>query len=269
MEVFVRKVRVLGDVVALRIEDEEGRKTFRVLLEDYLKHPFQPDQQLNEEEQEVLRQDSLYCNAYRRCLHKLSVRDYSEREMKRALREMKEITQAQRERIMETLKHSGYLNDENVAASQLYSDQNKLLGKRKTLYNLTGRGVDRQIAQQLIDEVDGGEELERGKQRAMKIWNRRDGKPYRQKMQNLRRQLMADGYEDIDEIISQLELTMDEEAESDNLSRDMAKAIRKYEKKHDGAQLKHQVIQYLLARGYSYEMIQQAYGREREEYENQ
>ena len=269
MDVFVRKIRVLGDVVALRIEDEEGRKTVRVLLEDYLKQPFQADQQLNAEQQEQLQEMSDYCAGYRRCLHKLSVRDYSEREMKQALREIKQLSAAQRQRIMDSLKRSGYLNDENVAVSQLYSDQNKLLGKRKTLYNLTGRGVDRQIAQQLIDEVDNGDELERGKQRAMKIWNRKDGKPYRQKMQNLRRQLMADGYEDLDGIISQLDLTMDEEAETDNLSRDMEKAVRKYAKKHDGAQLRWQVIQYLLARGYSYEMIQQAYVKEGEDYEDQ
>ena len=80
---------------------------------------------------------------------------------------------------------------------------------------------------------------------------------------------MADGYEDIDGIISQLDLTMDEEAETDNLSRDMEKAVRKYAKKHDGAQLRRQVIQYLLARGYSYEMIQQAYVKEGEDYEDQ
>ncbi|MBR5048913.1 MAG: RecX family transcriptional regulator [Erysipelotrichaceae bacterium] len=269
MELTVKKIKIDGDVVSLRCEDQQSSRVYRILLDDYLRQPLSAGDIVDQQTAERLNQQHTYCYCYRRCLRKLAASDHTEKEMRQVLSRMKELPAEDGERILNTLKQTGYLNDGNVAASQLYADQNKLLGRRKTLYNLTGRGIDRQTACQLIADVDEQEELRRGVLKAQKIWSRDPNRSYRQKLQHLRQQLAADGFEDIDGILQQLDLKMDEENEKANLQRDLAKAVTRYGKKYSGTQLRRQTVQYLLSRGYEYSMIQECYGQEGEEYEDQ
>lgn len=269
MELIVTRIKVDGEVVSLKCEDAQSERTYKILLDDFLAHPFRDGQSIDAEQISYLDQQHVYCYAYRRIMRFLAGADHTEREVRRKLAEIRDLKAENLEKIVSRLKESGYLNDEHVAASQLYSDQNKLLGRRKTLYNLTERGIEKNRAYQLLSQISDDDELERGVQRAKKIWQRDAQRPYRQRLARLRQQLIVDGYEDADAIIARLDLENDEQVEEENLRRDLDRAVRKYAGKYQPNKLRSQVIKYLLAKGYSYEMIQKCYGNEGEEYEDQ
>ena len=269
MELSVTAIRIDGETVSLKCEDVESVRTFKILLDDYLAQPLSQGQLLDDRQVIRLDRQHLYCYAYRRCLRFLAGADHTEKEVRNKLARIEGLAEEDGEKIVSQLLQLGYLNDDNAAAAQLYSDQNKLLGRRKTLYNLTGRGIEKNKAQQLLSEVSDSQETERGKLRAMKIWQRDRSRPYRQRLAHLRRQLIIDGYEDVDAILQNLDLPSDSAAEEALLQKDLEKAVRKYERKAQGQKLRSQVIQYLLARGHEYEMIQKYYRQEGEEYEDQ
>lgn len=265
----LKQIKVHDDIVSITVEDEETERKYRILLNDYLGHPLSDHQQLSEDDIKRLDEQHTYCYGYLKCIRKLSLRDQSEKELNDLLDDVFGLSQEGKQRIMASLKGQGLVNDENVAASQLFTDQNKLLGRKKTLYNLLDRGISRSLAQRIIDEVDEKQELTRGIQRGQRIIQHYKNKSQRQQKNQLYQQLLVAGYDNVDEIIARMDLPFDEEKEEENLKRDLTKALARYKHKYSGRQLYQHVYQHLLTKGYQSAIIQSCYRKEGEEYEDQ
>lgn len=119
---------------------------------------WQEGSDISEEELEALELASQIRRAREYALYLLSLRDYSEVELRRKLRE-KGYT-AQSVETAARMAELGLVNDE-VYARRLARDcrLRKLYARRRTVQELCARGIAREIAEIAVDEVDEAENL--------------------------------------------------------------------------------------------------------------
>ena len=91
--------------------------------------------------------------AYSRALYLLGFRDYSEKEMRNKLK--LDFTDDAIENTIEKLKEQKLLDDEKFASK--YADVlifEKKFSKKMAVYELTKKGIDKQISESIVDDID-------------------------------------------------------------------------------------------------------------------
>lgn len=91
--------------------------------------------------------------AYSRALYLLGFRDYSEKEMQNKLK--LDFTDDAIENTIEKLKEQKLLDDEKFASK--YADVlifEKKFSKKMAVYELTKKGIDKQISESIVDNID-------------------------------------------------------------------------------------------------------------------
>lgn len=91
--------------------------------------------------------------AYSRALYLLGFRDYSEKEMQNKLK--LDFTDDAIENTIEKLKEQKFLDDEKFANK--YADVlifEKKFSKKMAVYELTKKGIDKQISESIVDNID-------------------------------------------------------------------------------------------------------------------
>lgn len=91
--------------------------------------------------------------AYSRALYLLGFRDYSEKEMQNKLK--LDFTDDAIENTIEKLKEQKLLDDEKFASK--YADVlifEKKFSKKMAVYELTKKGIDKQISESIVDDID-------------------------------------------------------------------------------------------------------------------
>ena len=208
---------------------------------------------------------------YRKAIKKLAYKDQSVREMSEMLDGIRHLDADGKRRIMKELTESGLLNDEQLIKNEIEQDQIKLIGRNKTHFNLIKRGIDKDLVDKYINEIDDSFEIRRGMEKAQMILKGIHNKSFRETLVTLKTKLIGAGYDSsmTDDIISRLELTADEKTENDNLRQEYDRAVRKYSKKHKGYELRQKIYAYLYGKGYSSDDIKQIIAEMQEdEYED-
>lgn len=120
--------------------------------------PYRVGSEISEEQLAALTEASQRRRAKDYALYLLSLRDYSEAELRRKLRDKGYGDVA--EEIAARVAELGFLNDE-VYARRLAREcrLRKLYSRRRTVQELCVRGVRREIAEDAVDEVDESENL--------------------------------------------------------------------------------------------------------------
>ena len=91
--------------------------------------------------------------AYSKALYLLGFRDYSEKEMQNKLK--LDFTDDAIENTIEKLKEQKFLDDEKFANK--YADVlifEKKFSKKMAVYELTKKGIDKQISESIVDNID-------------------------------------------------------------------------------------------------------------------
>jgi regulatory protein len=125
----------------------------------------------------------------------LSLRPRSEVEMVRALRQRK-YGKAVAEEVVATLAAKGYLDDEAYSHLLAKELSGKKMGPRRIVQKLRSRGVDRELADQAVEEFEDKDlQVEQARELAVK-WNRRS-KPEdpRKRQQTAAAYLFRRGYD--------------------------------------------------------------------------
>lgn len=104
-------------------------------------------------ELKLLESKSNNIRAYSRALYFLRFRDYSEKEMQNKLK--LDFTDDAIENAIKKLKEQKLLDDEKFASK--YADVlifEKKFSKKMALYELTKKGIDKQISENIVDNID-------------------------------------------------------------------------------------------------------------------
>ena len=119
------------------------------------------------------------------------------------------------------------------------------------------RGVDKDLIDKYINEIDDSFEINRGIEKAQLLLKTIKNRSFKETAVILKKKLIGAGYSSYvaTEVIAQLNLIPDEEKELDNLRNDMEKCRRRYERKYSGYELRQKIYAYLYGKGYKGEDI--------------
>lgn len=249
----IDKVSLKDPIVKVEISDDKAITIFNVLALDYFSLNLKEGQEINREQYENLKELHSYCFAYQKCLKKLGYKDLSEKEIDDLLNQQENLNSNQKDKIIETLKELGLINDEALVVNKIEIDQNKLIGKKKTKFELERRGLDKELVAQEIEKVSEADEIERCKRKANLLYKGIKQKSFRETIQGLRTKLSTNGFEGyvIDAALNELDFQMNQKEEKKNLEITIQKALKHYEKNLEGYKLKNKVYNYALAKGFN------------------
>ncbi len=266
----IREITITGDVARIKVTDEDTETIYDILTDFLLEEGYQKGQLLQKEDLDRLNSYHGYSAAYLKCLRKLAASDYSVREIRDLLAESRNITDQQRQDILDKLIRYGFLNDEVLASYRFDYDQSRLVGKRKIAYQLERRGVDRKLIDRQLEAIDPQEEIERGLQKAAALLKTIRNRSERETLALLRKKLAAGGYdsESIDEIITRLNWHQDDEEERKSLAAALEKYARSAAHRYEKKVLDSKIIRYLMSKGFRRETIMEVMHQQEAENED-
>ncbi len=264
----INKIEVKEKYVKIVCVDESDKITFKISIDDYLKERYDIDQQLSDEQLDLLQHYHRYYYCFTRCLNKLNSRDYTVKEIETYLKKYGDLSQSEKQQIINDLSDYGYLQDEAVAESQLYIDQYHLVGKKNSARQLKKRGVDKEVIEEVLSQVDESEEKQRAIQKGQQLLKSCKDKSYRETIYYIKSKLSLAGFSDVNDVIEQLAIEFDQEKEENLLNEQFNKIKKKYEKKYSGKALYNAYYQYLANKGFESSMITSKLSKEEEQYED-
>ena len=256
-EYTVVRLRVDDDYTWIYVADEDMETAFTILTDDYFDLRITQDQIINEEQYARLEKLHAYAYGYKRALKKLSYKDHSVREIADLLAGIQNLDGVSSKRIIDTLKNSGFLDDEKLVINEIENDQIKLNGHHKTAADLANRGIDRELIDRYINRIDPQAELQLGIEKAGLILKTIRNRSHRETLALLKNRLLSAGYSSsmVPDIISAVEPESNEDSERENLQREFDRARKRYANRYSGNSLKTHIYQSLYGKGYRSEDI--------------
>lgn len=139
-----------GSLVQLVLDGEPAALIDRKTFEE---SPYEVGSSLSEEQWVALKKESKTSRAWDKALYLLSLRDYARAQLQRKL-EREAGSELARETV-ERLERAGLLND-GAYARRLARDmvERRHFSRRRTLQELTARGLDRETAEEAVEELE-------------------------------------------------------------------------------------------------------------------
>ena len=195
--------------------------------------------------------------AYNKALKYLSVKDYTEQQMRKKLMNSGDYDDAQLDATIQLLSEKNLINDHLFTLNYFKRCTRLGIGHNKAIYNLRSYGVDSEIIDLCLEELDDDEEYQAAMLLINNYYKKNTSISYRNIQRKIKEKLFLKGFtnEIIDKAMSQYDFEYDNEKEKFALEKDMTKALNRYSKKIQGKELKNKIIDTLLKKGYNYEDI--------------
>lgn len=246
----LEKIKVRNEEVRLSVEDDDTQTSFLISLNQFLDLGLRENQPVDDDMFEKLKQEHTYYFAYKKAIRKLSSSDQSEKEIRDLLRDVEALKPSQLESIVSALIDYGYIDDESIVTTCFENDHLRGIGKRKTAYNLSKRGISRQLIDSLSHLADQHDQHDSCLNKAKALLRNTRGLSQRAAIAKVREHLHSDGFESdvIDQVMSEIDYEKDE---SEDINAAFNKAYARYKKSAKGSKaLRQKIYQYLYNKGF-------------------
>ena len=195
--------------------------------------------------------------AYNKALKYLSVKDYTEQQMRKKLMNSGDYDDAQLDATLQLLSEKNLINDHLFTLNYFKRCTRLGIGHNKAIYNLRNYGVDSETIDLCLEELDDDEEYQAAILLINNYYKKNTSISYRNIQRKIKEKLFLKGFtnEIIEKAMSQYDFEYDKEKEKLALEKDMTKVYNRYSKKLQGKELKNKMIDTLLKKGYNYEDI--------------
>ncbi|SIS78348.1 recombination regulator RecX [Salimicrobium salexigens] len=237
-------------------EEEFGFGVSEDILIQYNLHK---GMELSEEDIKQLKNKDELHKSYTRAIHYLSYRMRSEKEMYDYLID-KEVTEEDARDVINRLYKENLLDDEAFAKSYV---QSKIATSSKgpvvLKQELSKKGVAEDYRLSALEQYSFEDQYEKALKFGMKKVNDTSKKAFQQKLQTAKQSMMQKGFTQdvIQEVAARLAEEKEDSSERTALELQGEKAIRKYEKKAEGFELKQKVMASLYRKGFSGDLIRE------------
>ncbi|MBR0138511.1 MAG: RecX family transcriptional regulator [Erysipelotrichaceae bacterium] len=246
----LEKIRAKNEEVKVFVGDEDTQTSFLISLNQFLDLGLRENMEVSDELFDSLKSAHSWYYAFSRALRRLSASDQSESEIRELLDKVDGLTDKQADDIISHLRDYGYIDDESIVRSFFENDHQRLVGKRKTAHNLSQRGIDRQLIDNLSHLADERSQIDACFRKAQNLIKKTHGLSKRQAMAKVRDGLYAAGFENdiIDTVIAQSDFERDE---TDDIVKAYELAYKRYSRSaKDRRSLRQKVYQYLYNKGF-------------------
>ena len=231
-------------------------KEIRVTLDDYVQYGLRKGITITKKQLQNFEEHIDSELLYQRCLRKLSLKDRTIYEMRKWLKETELADDLEVNTLVGKLLQKGYLDDEKLCIEQILALSNSLYGPKQIITKLKQRGIKEDYILACMEQLKI-KEYEYALIYATKALKQSQKSSVTKTKNTIRNKLMARGYSNstIDKVVSELDYSSNKENENVLLEKLIQKAMKRYERKYRGYDLKTRIYRYCLTQGFHGEDI--------------
>ena len=231
-------------------------KEIKITLDDYVQYGLRKGVAITKEQLHSFEEHIDSEQLYQRCLRKLSLKDRTIYEMRKWLKETELVEYQEVNALIDKLIQKGYLDDEKLCMEQIQALSNSLYGPKQIISKLKQRGVKEDCILACMEQSKL-KEYEFALAYATKALRQSQKSSVTKTKNTIRNKLMTRGYlnNTIEKVVSELDYSSNKENEDVLLEKLVKKAIKRYERKYRGYDLKTRIYRYCLTQGFHSEDI--------------
>ena len=231
-------------------------KEIKITLDDYVQYGLRKGIAITKEQLHSFEEHIDSEQLYQRCLRKLSLKDRTIYEMRKWLKEMELVEYQEVNALVDKLIQKGYLDDEKLCMEQIQALSNSLYGPKQIISKLKQRGVKEDCILACMEQSKL-KEYEFALAYATKALRQSQKSSVTKTKNTIRNKLMTRGYSNntIEKVVSELDYSSNKENEDVLLEKLVKKAMKRYERKYRGYDLKTRIYRYCLTQGFHSEDI--------------
>ena len=231
-------------------------KEIKITLDDYMQYGLRKGIAITKEQLHSFGEHIDSEQLYQRCLRKLSLKDRTIYEMRKWLKETELVEYQEVNALIDKLIQKGYLDDEKLCMEQIQALSNSLYGPKQIISKLKQRGVKEDCILACMEQSKL-KEYEFALAYATKALRQSQKSSVTKTKNTIRNKLMTRGYlnNTIEKVVSELDYSSNKENEDVLLEKLVKKAIKRYERKYRGYDLKTRIYRYCLTQGFHSEDI--------------
>ena len=231
-------------------------KEIRVTLDDYVQYGLRKGITITKKQLQNFEEHIDSELLYQRCLRKLSLKDRTIYEMRKWLKETELADDPEVNTLVDKLLQKGYLDDEKLCIEQILALSNSLYGPKQIITKLKQRGIKEDCILACMEQLKI-KEYENALTYATKALKQSQKSSVTKTKNTIRNKLMTRGYSNstIEKVVSELDYSSNKENENVLLEKLIQKAMKRYERKYRGYDLKTRIYRYCLTQGFHGEDI--------------
>ncbi len=231
-------------------------KEIKITLDDYVQYGLRKGVAITKEQLHSFEEHIDSEQLYQRCLRKLSLKDRTIYEMRKWLKETELVEFQEVNALIDKLIQKGYLDDEKLCMEQIQALSNSLYGPKQIISKLKQRGVKEDCILACMEQSKL-KEYEFALAYATKALRQSQKSSVTKTKNTIRNKLMTRGYSNntIEKVVSELDYSSNKENEDVLLEKLVKKAMKRYERKYRGYDLKTRIYRYCLTQGFHSEDI--------------
>ena len=231
-------------------------KEIKITLDDYVQYGLRKGVAITKEQLHSFEEHIDFEQLYQRCLRKLSLKDRTIYEMRKWLKETELVEYQEVNALIDKLIQKGYLDDEKLCMEQIQALSNSLYGPKQIISKLKQRGVKEDCILACMEQSKL-KEYEFALAYATKALRQSQKSSVTKTKNTIRNKLMTRGYSNntIEKVVSELDYSSNKENEDVLLEKLVKKAMKRYERKYRGYDLKTRIYRYCLTQGFHSEDI--------------
>lgn len=231
-------------------------KEIKITLDDYVQYGLRKGVAITKEQLHSFEEHIDSEQLYQRCLRKLSLKDRTIYEMRKWLKETELVEYQEVNALIDKLIQKGYLDDEKLCMEQIQALSNSLYGPKQIISKLKQRGVKEDCILACMEQSKF-KEYEFALAYATKALRQSQKSSVTKTKNTIRNKLMTRGYSNntIEKVVSELDYSSNKENEDVLLEKLVKKAMKRYERKYRGYDLKTRIYRYCLTQGFHSEDI--------------
>lgn len=248
----VIKIKAADDSMRIYVINDKEDEPIKITisLDDYFTLKIQKHTLLDRNTVNELQHKERILHAHKLCIRKLSMRDYTTKEMRLYLKNQKLIEDKEIEQILNDLTHKGYLNDYQYMMNKIDKMQYSLQSKGKIIQSLVEKGIAHEDVANALAQYDEAEESAKAVKLAEKLKSTVKDKSLNMKRKVIAQKLVRQGFESNVAYHASEALEFEEEDDKSALQKTMRKAMRTYQRKYQGVQLRNKVIRACIQKGF-------------------
>lgn len=231
-------------------------KEIKITLDDYVQYGLRKGIAITKEQLHSFEEHIDSEQLYQRCLRKLSLKDRTIYEMRKWLKETELVEYQEVNALIDNLIQKGYLDDEKLCMEQIQALSNSLYGPKQIISKLKQRGVKEDCILACMEQSKL-KEYEFALAYATKALRQSQKSSVTKTKNTICNKLMTRGYSNntIEKVVSELDYSSNKENEDVLLEKLVKKAMKRYERKYRGYDLKTRIYRYCLTQGFHSEDI--------------
>ncbi len=248
----VIKIKAADDFMRIYVINDKEDEPIKITisLDDYFTLKIQKHTLLDRKTVNELQHKERLLQAHKQCIRKLSMRDYTTKELRQYLKNQRVLEEAEIEQILTDLTHKGYLNDYQYMMNKIEKMQYSLKSKGKIIQSLVDKGVSHEEVARALDNYDDSQESAKAVKLAEKLKSTVKDKSLSMKRKVIAQKLVRQGFESNVAYHASEAVEFEDEDDKNALQKTMMKAIRTNQRKYQGTQLRNRVIHACIKKGF-------------------